>query len=148
MSGLLKKALGLFGDRSDSETPENSSPEQNSSSLTSSETERPELPSPEQQSSESPSPKQNTQPADITSERYSVKYQWVYNLTPSNCQEFEALTFPSLQKRWQAHQQRGNLGGVAAIVGGKMVGLAIIELLPEGAEVLSLFVVPEYRQQG
>ncbi|MBD2082607.1 GNAT family N-acetyltransferase [Leptolyngbya sp. FACHB-17] len=148
MSGLLKKALGLFGDRPDSEVPENPSSEQNSSNLTSSETEQPEMLPSEQQSPASPSPKHNTQPADMTSENYSVKYQWVYNLTPTNCQEFEALTFPSLQKRWQTHQQRGNLGGVVAIVGGVMVGLAIVDLFPEGAEVLSLFVVPEYRQHG
>ncbi|NJM44958.1 MAG: GNAT family N-acetyltransferase [Alkalinema sp. RU_4_3] len=85
----------------------------------------------------------------------AVKYQWVQNLTMANCQELEPLTFPSLQKRWQTYQQRGSLGGVVAIARGQMVGLVIAELLPDAlapeghrAEILSLFVTPEQRQQG
>jgi ribosomal protein S18 acetylase RimI-like enzyme len=85
-----------------------------------------------------------------------VKYQWVHGLTMENCREFEPLTFPSLQKRWLTHPQRGHLGGVAAIVAGQMVGLVVAELLtdalrvPAGhrADVISLYVDPDHRQQG
>lgn len=90
----------------------------------------------------------NSSQSNLSNYPLSVQYQWVYNLTIANLIEFEELTFPSLQKRWQTHQQRGELGGVAAFVDGVMVGLVIAELLPQQAEIISLLVIPQYRKQG
>ena len=78
----------------------------------------------------------------------NIKYQWVYNLTPSNTIEFDPLTFPSIKKRWQSTKQRGHLGGVAAFVNEEMVGLILVELLPKAAEIISFFVTPQYQHQG
>ncbi|MGZ8191094.1 MAG: TIGR03032 family protein [Methylococcaceae bacterium] len=83
-----------------------------------------------------------------------VKYQRVYHLTPENLIPYDALTYPSLQKRWQTQAQRGELHAVSASVGGEMVGFAVAEQLPDANgqqqafELLSLFVLPAYRQQG
>ncbi|WP_414754408.1 TIGR03032 family protein [Anabaena sp. CCY 9910] len=77
------------------------------------------------------------------------KYQRVYHLTPSSLADYDAFTFPSLQQRWQTQPQRGELVGISASVAGEMVAFAIAEMLPEAtAELISLFVAPEYRQQG
>ncbi|WP_427159852.1 TIGR03032 family protein [Aliinostoc sp. HNIBRCY26] len=77
------------------------------------------------------------------------KYQRVYHLTPSSLADYDAFTFPSLQQRWQTQPQRGELVGISASVAGDMVAFAIAEMLPEAtAELISLFVAPEYRQQG
>jgi ribosomal protein S18 acetylase RimI-like enzyme len=84
----------------------------------------------------------------MSSDRPSVKYQWVYDLNTANCQELEPFTFPSLERRWQKYPQRGHLGGVVAILADQMVGLLIVELLENRAEVISLFVAPDYRQMG
>ncbi|MGK7894582.1 MAG: GNAT family N-acetyltransferase [Xenococcus sp. (in: cyanobacteria)] len=75
------------------------------------------------------------------------------NLNAENSCQYDALTFPSLKKRWQTFKPKGSLIGVSAFVAGEMVGLVIAEILliPENtpeAEVLSLFVLPEYRRQG
>ncbi|NEQ73973.1 MAG: TIGR03032 family protein [Okeania sp. SIO2C9] len=82
-----------------------------------------------------------------------VKYQLVGNLNPANTLQYDALTFPSIKKHWQTFQQKGILMGISASVAGEMVGLAIAEITPtqeniSQAEVLSLFVLPEYRHQG
>ena len=82
-----------------------------------------------------------------------VKYQLVGNLNAANSNQYDALTFPSLKKRQQTFKQRGPLVGISASVAGEMVGLAIAEIAPTKenipeAEVLSLFVLPEYRRQG
>ena len=74
------------------------------------------------------------------------------NLNAENSCQYDALTFPSLKKRWQTFKQRGSLVGISASVTGEMVGLAIAEILPTPentpeAEVLSLFVLLEYRRQ-
>ncbi|WP_242062141.1 TIGR03032 family protein [Nostoc punctiforme] len=77
------------------------------------------------------------------------KYQRVYHLTASTLADYDAFTFPSLQQRWQTQPQRGELAGISASVAGEMVAFAIAEILPEQtAELISLFVAPEYRQQG
>ncbi|WP_179076668.1 TIGR03032 family protein [Nostoc sp. C057] len=77
------------------------------------------------------------------------KYQRVYHITASSLADYDAFTFPSLQQRWQTQPQRGELVGISASVAGEMVAFAIAEMLPEKtAELLSLFVAPEYRQQG
>jgi uncharacterized protein (TIGR03032 family) len=78
-----------------------------------------------------------------------VKYQRVYHLTPANLAPYDEMTFPSLQQRWQTQPQRGEIVAVSASVAGEMVGFVVVEILPERTvELLSLFVAPEYRQQG
>lgn len=81
-----------------------------------------------------------------------VKYQRVYHLNPDNLAPYDAMTYPSLQARWQTQPQRGELLGVSASVDGAMVGFAIAEQFIENtlqrAELISLFVLPDYRDQG
>ncbi|WP_083862885.1 TIGR03032 family protein [Calothrix sp. PCC 7507] len=79
----------------------------------------------------------------------ALKYQRVYHLNPSSLADYEAFTFPSLRQRWQTQPQRGELLGTSATVAGEMVAFAVAEMLPEQtAELISLFVTPEYQQQG
>lgn len=81
-----------------------------------------------------------------------VKYQRVYHLTPENLLQYEAMTYPSLQQRWQTQPQRGELFGVSASVAGEMIGFAVAECWQEGGqaqvELLSSYVFPAYRQQA
>ena len=81
-----------------------------------------------------------------------VKFQQVYHLTPDNLVPYDAMTYPSLQNRWQTQPQRGELLGVSASVDGEMIGFAIAEQFidnaVECAELLSLYILPDYRQQG
>lgn len=85
---------------------------------------------------------------NLFSSNISVKYQWVYNLTVANTVDFDSLTFPSIKQRWQGTKQRGYLGGVAAFIAEEMVGLILVELLPQSAEVISFFVAPPFRDRG
>lgn len=79
----------------------------------------------------------------------AVKYQRVYHLTASNALDYDSLTFPSLQQRWQQQPPKGELFGVAASVDGTMIGFAVAERCDATtAEVISLLVLPPYRQQG
>jgi uncharacterized protein (TIGR03032 family) len=79
----------------------------------------------------------------------AVKYQRVYHLNPESLAPYDAMTFPSLQRRWQTHPQRGELVGISASLAGEMVGFLIAELLPDStAEIISLKVAAEYRQRG
>jgi uncharacterized protein (TIGR03032 family) len=79
----------------------------------------------------------------------SVKYQRVYHLNPENLAPYDAMTFPSLQARWQAQLPSGELVAVSAAVAGEMVGLAVAQVLADGAvEMLSWYVLPDYRRQG
>ena len=78
-----------------------------------------------------------------------IKFQRVYHLNPESLRPYDAMTFPSLQKRWQSQPQRGELMGISASASGEMVGFVIVELLPDfKAEIISFFVTPTYRQQG
>ena len=78
-----------------------------------------------------------------------VKYQHVFHLNPGNCLDYEALTFPSLQQRWQRQLPTGELLGVAASINGAMVGLAIAEQTSRvTAELISLLVLPACRKRG
>jgi uncharacterized protein (TIGR03032 family) len=82
-----------------------------------------------------------------------IKYQRVHHLNPDNLLPYEAMTYPSLRNRWQTQAQRGGLLGVSASVDGEMVGFAVAEQFSQGnaelaTELLSLFVLPEYRHQG
>jgi uncharacterized protein (TIGR03032 family) len=78
-----------------------------------------------------------------------VKFQRVFHLNPESLAPYDAMTFPSLQQRWQSQPQRGEVIGVSASVLGDMVGFAIAELLPNlKAEIISLFVDPNHRQKG
>ena len=85
-------------------------------------------------------------------EDHEVKYQRVYHLTPENLLQYEAMTYPSLQQRWQTQPQRGELFGVSASVAGEMVGFAVAECWQEGGqaqiELLSSYVLPAYRHQS
>jgi len=79
----------------------------------------------------------------------TVRYQRVYHLNTSNALDYNELTFPRLQKRWQTQPPQGELIGLSASVAGSMVGFAIAERInSETAEIISLFVLPEYRHQG
>ncbi|WP_394808239.1 TIGR03032 family protein [Nitrosomonas sp.] len=84
-------------------------------------------------------------------EDHEVKYQRVYHLTPENLLQYEAMTNPSLQQRWQTHPQRGELFGVSASVQGEMIGFAVAESWQEGGqaqvELLSSYVLPAYSHQ-
>ena len=78
-----------------------------------------------------------------------LKFQRVFHLNPESLAPYDAMTFPSLQQRWQRQPQRGEVIGVSASVSGDMVGFAIAELLPDSkAEIISLFVEPNHRQKG
>jgi uncharacterized protein (TIGR03032 family) len=83
----------------------------------------------------------------------AVKYQRVYHLTPENLRDYEAMTYPSLQARWQNQSQRGELLGISASIDGEMVGFAVAEMFTHAesktvVELLSLFVLPDFRHQG
>ena len=79
----------------------------------------------------------------------TVKFQRVFHLNPESLAPYDAMTFPSLQQRWQVQPQRGEVIGVSASVSGDMVGFTIAELLPNfTAEIISLFVDPVYRKKG
>ncbi|MTJ08041.1 TIGR03032 family protein [Anabaena sp. UHCC 0204] len=79
----------------------------------------------------------------------TVRYQRVYHLNTSNALTYNHLTYPSLEKRWQTQPPQGELTGLSASVDGAIVGFAIAERLSsEEAEMISLFVLPEYRHQG
>ena len=79
-----------------------------------------------------------------------ISYQWVFDLNKVNSCEYDNLTFPSIQKRWNIYKQRGKLLGVAAFYEKTMVGLVIGECIANTtkAEIISLFVEPNYRHQG
>lgn len=86
-------------------------------------------------------------------DKFAIKYQRVYHLNPENLVVYDAMTYPSLQARWQTQTQRGELLGVSASVAGEMVGFAVAELFiqadsEQAAELLSLLVLPAYRHQG
>jgi uncharacterized protein (TIGR03032 family) len=78
-----------------------------------------------------------------------IRYQRVYHLNTSNALTYNHLTYPSLEKRWQTQPPQGELTGLSASINGAIVGFAIAERLnSEEAELISLFVLPEYRRQG
>ncbi len=82
-------------------------------------------------------------------EKLSVKYQRVYHLNTSNAKDYDDLTYPSLQQRWQKQPPKGELLGISAAVEGSMVGFAIAERVSaETAELISLLVLPQCRRQG
>ena len=88
-----------------------------------------------------------TEPASIA--LGPVKYQKVYHLNPGSALPYEALTYPSLQQRWQTQPPQGELFGISASVEGSMVGFAVAERVSaEVAQVISLFVLPTHRRQG
>lgn len=81
----------------------------------------------------------------------AIKYQKVLHLTPESLLPYEAMTYPSLQQRWQTHPQRGELVGISASVAGEMIGFAVAECWQEGGksqvELLSSYVLPAYLDQ-
>jgi GNAT superfamily N-acetyltransferase len=83
-----------------------------------------------------------------------VQYQPLQNLTVQQSLSYNHLSFPKIQRRWSRQQPKGQLVGIVADVGGEKVGLVLAEVFltqpqtkPE-AEVISLFVLPDYRHQG
>ena len=88
-------------------------------------------------------------PGTPTQDIAQIRFQKVFHLNAENSLEYDALTFPSLKKRWQTYRQRGELLGISASLTEAIVGLAIAEMLPDGsAELLSLFVAPPHRSRG
>ena len=85
-------------------------------------------------------------------EMQAIKYQRVFHLNPDNLIPYDSMTWPSLRQRWQTQPPRGELFGVSASVQGEMVGFGIAERFLQNqsaaAELLSLFVLPQYRSQG
>ena len=79
-----------------------------------------------------------------------LRYQQVYQLTPSTLAPYAALTFPSLIPGSNALARlQGELLAVSAMANGEMVGLAIAERQAAGAAALrSLCVDPAWRRQG
>jgi|GEM_PF-199760 uncharacterized protein (TIGR03032 family) len=79
----------------------------------------------------------------------AIKYQRVYHLNSSNALDYDALTYPSLQQRWQTQPPQGELLGISASVEGSIVGFAIAERTDKDtAELISLLVLPDFRKQG
>lgn len=80
-----------------------------------------------------------------------IKYQRVYHLTQESLLLYESMTYQSLQKRWQAQSQRGEVFGVFASVEGEMVGFTAAECWQESGqsyfEVLLSYVLLAYRYQ-
>ena len=79
-----------------------------------------------------------------------LRYQQVYQLTPSTLAPYAALTFPSLKPGSNALARlQGELLAVSAMANGDMVGLAIAERQSGGTAALrSLCVDPAWRRQG
>lgn len=79
----------------------------------------------------------------------AVKYQRVYHLNSTNALDYDALTYPSLQRRWQTQPPQGELLGISASVEGSLVGFAIAERTDKDtAELISLLVLPDCRRRG
>jgi len=85
-----------------------------------------------------------------TAAQGQLRYQQVYQLTPSTLAPYAALTLPSLKPGSNALARlRGELIAVSAMANGEMVALAIAERLPSGGAALrSLCVDPAWRRQG
>lgn len=83
-----------------------------------------------------------------------VQYRELQNLTKEQSLAYNELTFPKIQTRWRSKQPRGQLGGIVAEVSGQPVGLVLAEIFspqpnqPLEGEIISLFVLPNYRHQG
>jgi uncharacterized protein (TIGR03032 family) len=88
----------------------------------------------------------------VENNKISVKYQRVYHLNPENLLDYEAMTYPSLQARWQNQPPRGELLGLSASVAGDMVGFAVAEYYQVDAkptaDLISLYDLPAYQQMG
>ncbi len=89
------------------------------------------------------------QTSDQPQQPVVIKYQRVYHLNTTNALDYDALTYPSLQKRWQTQPPKGELLGISAAIEGSLVGFVIAERVSgETAEIISLLVLPNYRRQG
>lgn len=79
----------------------------------------------------------------------NVQYQQVYHLTVENLVPYQAFIVPSLLERLRTEPPPGELFGISASVDGAMIGLAIAELSSDRrADLLSLYVLPNYQGQG
>ncbi|QFY90806.1 TIGR03032 family protein [Magnetovirga frankeli] len=78
----------------------------------------------------------------------SLLYQRVYHLTPGNLKPYAALLQPGLLQGWASQPPQGELFGLSAAVDGALVGLAIAERTPDGAQLRSLAVLPQWQAQG
>ena len=78
-----------------------------------------------------------------------IKYQKVYQLTPTNVLNYDALTYPPLSQQWQKRLPQGELFGISASLNGEMVGFVLAERISaETANVISLMVLPQWRGRG
>ena len=78
-----------------------------------------------------------------------IRYQQIYQLTPSTLAPYAALTFPSLKPGSNALARlQGELLAVSAMANGKMVGLAIAERQRDGGTLRPLCVDPAWRRQA
>ena len=79
-------------------------------------------------------------------------YQFKINdqATPVDIIKISGITFPNVQKRWQTSTAGAPLILVTASAGGHDIAAAVAEIneSAENAEIISLYVAPEYRQQG
>ncbi|NES67449.1 MAG: TIGR03032 family protein, partial [Okeania sp. SIO2D1] len=80
----------------------------------------------------------------------TIQYHSLQNLTVEQSISYNDLTFPKIKTRWSRQQPKGQLLGRVAEVEGQKVGLVLAEVFnsPPETEVISLFVLPEYRHQG
>lgn len=87
------------------------------------------------------------------SQKPTVEYRGI-NLTVEQSISYNHLTYPKIQNRWSRKAPRGKLVGIVAEVSTKQVGLILADVFsiqpnqPPEAEVISLFVLPQYRNQG
>jgi uncharacterized protein (TIGR03032 family) len=69
-------------------------------------------------------------------------------MSVENSLNYETLTFPNIRKRWSRRQPQGELLAVIAEISEQPVGLVIAELISNVVEIISFYVLPEYRQKG
>lgn len=86
--------------------------------------------------------------ADAASTAPALNYQRVFHLTPDNLKPYTALLQPGLLQAWANQPPQGELIGLSAALDGALVGLAIAERTEDGAQLRSLAVRPQWRQQG
>ncbi|MBK1710730.1 MULTISPECIES: TIGR03032 family protein [Marichromatium] len=80
----------------------------------------------------------------------AIRFQQVHHLSPDNLAPYAALTWPRLDQRWHTQPPDGEIVGVSAVIGDALIGLAVAECRApsDHAELISLFVLPEYRGRG
>ncbi|GAB4525549.1 MAG: hypothetical protein Tsb0014_05020 [Pleurocapsa sp.] len=87
-----------------------------------------------------------------TAKSNNFTYKLVSLKKIEHLRRFENLIFPNFKQQWSAILERSIVQGVVAYLGNKEVGLVLVEISPnpncKTAEIVSWFVLSEYRQQG